>query len=350
MPETTRNHEPPAFFEYVRLESDHGIPPAEPEIIDVAILDMNHSWPNLGHHALVHAVRDAAEHNRESLTDAGLKVRVISYDVRRRLLVPEPPGERFQLYIGTGGPGHLVPSMNDGQSEWSQGIVEDAEWEAPLFRLFDEILSSKSASLLAVCHSFGLLCRWSGAAQAVLRGAQKDGKSSGMPLNVLTEQAREHPWFRQLAQQLPDRAHHRVVDNRLFDLVPDSPDLGGVFEPIAFELSADGTAPGDAVTMIEFARDASGTMPRVFGVNHHPEIIDRDRITAVLDEKRARGEVSDLWYRERHDTMRELFIAENERQSRLTSHYTLLGPLQFHLTKLIETRRADIASPKRRAG
>ncbi|HYM62800.1 MAG TPA: hypothetical protein VEZ11_18085 [Thermoanaerobaculia bacterium] len=349
MSKITRTHEPSEFFEYVRLDGDRAIPPASPECVDVAVLDMNHSWPNLGHDALVHAVRDAAELNRDSLNDAGLKVRVLSYDVRRCLLLPEAPGERFQLYIGTGGPGHLDPRMNDGHSEASQGIDESPEWEGPLFRLFDAILSSESAALLAVCHSFGLLCRWSGAAHAVLRGADKNGKSSGMPLNVLTAEACEHPWFGQLARQLPDGAHHRVVDNRLFDLVVD-PDVGGPFEPIAFELSADGTAPGDAVTMIEFARDASDTMPRVFGVNHHPEIIDREHITAVLEQKRANREVSSAWYRERRDTMQELFLGENERQSRLTSYYTLLGPLQFHLTKLVDARRAEVAPAKRRAG
>ena len=40
-------------------------------------------------------------------------------------------------------------------------------------------------------------------------------------------------------------------------------------------------------------------MPRVFAVNHHPEIVDRFRQVMILDQKRDRGEVSDEWYRER---------------------------------------------------
>ena len=60
-----------------------------------------------------------------------------------------------------------------------------------------------------------------------------------------------------------------------------------------------GGEPGDAVTMIEFARDASGVMPRMFAVNHHPEIVDRFRQVMILDQKRDRGEVTDEWYRER---------------------------------------------------
>ena len=47
--------------------------------------------------------------------------------------------------------------VNDGVSEVSQGITETTEWEAPLFRLFDDILKHPTAGLLAVCHSFGLV-------------------------------------------------------------------------------------------------------------------------------------------------------------------------------------------------
>jgi hypothetical protein len=90
--------------------------------------------------------------------------------------------------------------------------------------------------------------------------------------------------------------------------------------------------------MIELARDASGEMPRFIGVNHHPEIIDRDHILKVLDAKRAHGEVSDQWYDERAVTLRDLFRGEQERQSRLTSHYTLIEPLRHHLARVIRER------------
>jgi hypothetical protein len=90
--------------------------------------------------------------------------------------------------------------------------------------------------------------------------------------------------------------------------------------------------------MVELARDPEGVMPRFLGVNHHPEIVDREHIMQVLDEKRARGEVSEQWYTERAITMRDLFRDENERQSRLTSRYTLLEPLKFQLARLIRER------------
>ena len=304
------------FFEYVRV--DGSVPPPDPDRIDVAILDMNHSWPNVGHDSLVRAVREAAEWYQGS----GLVVRVISFDVRGAMQIPA--SGRFKLFIGTGGPGHLDPRLNDGSSEWSQGIVESAAWEAPLFRLFDDIVADQSASLIAICHTFGLLCRWSGAARAQLRGE----KSSGMPTNALTDAGIAHPWFGRFAHQLEDGRHFRVVDNRFFDLVTDRRDE----TTIAFEDEA-----GNVVTMLELARDLDG-MPRVFGANHHPEIIDREHILTVLERKRNHGEVSATWYEERASTMLDLFTGERERESRLTSEYTLLAPLRHHLGKLIAGR------------
>jgi hypothetical protein len=306
------------FFEYVR--TDDGVPLADPKKIDVAILDMNHSWPNVGHDSLVHAVLEAAEQSRDRLVAKGMKVRALSYDVRRRFMLPDAPNGRFGLYIGTGGPGHLDPRRNDGVSEFSQGIYEDDDWEAPLFALFDRIVAHDSAALIGVCHSFGLMCRWSGAAHPELR----EEKSTGIQVNVLSPAAYDHPWFAKFANELADRKHFRVVDNRLFDLVLD----GGGITPIAFENEAGGT-----ITMAEFAR--AGEMPRVFGVNHHPEIIDRDHLLGVLEEKRALGEVSDEWYRERTHTLENEMVGDMERQSRVTSRYTLLEPLRFHLERLI---------------
>jgi hypothetical protein len=317
-------HLPHDFFEYVRVGDS--VPPAANDRVDVALLDMNHFWPNVGHDSLVHAVLEIAQSFADELRASGAKVRLLSYDVRRRNALPESPNGRFQLYIGTGGPGHLDPRLNDGAAEWSQGVKEDASWEAPLFRLFDDILAHRSAAMLAICHSFGLLCRWSGVARPELR----EEKSSGMPLNRLSREALKHPWFEQFARELPDRQHFRVVDNRLFDLMLESP---GKSQPIAFENESN-----NALTMIELARDESGSMPRFLGVNHHPEIIDREHIMQVLDEKRAHGEVTDKWYRERAVTMRDLFRGENERQSRLTSHYTLLAPLRFHIGRLIREK------------
>lgn len=323
-------HQPHDFFEYVRGAQ----PPADPHRIDVALLDMNHSWPNMGHDSLVHIVLELAEEYREQLVDAGLKVRVVSYDVRRAHEIPDSPGDRFLLYIGTGGPGHLDPRLNDGVSAFSQGIQEDDSWEGPLFRLFDGILGHPDASLFGICHTFGLICRWSGVAHPELRAE----KSSGMPTNVLSPEGLQHPWFAQFANALPDHRHYRVIDNRLFDLVLD--DRRG-FVPLAHENERNLRA----VTMMEFARDRSGVMPRIFAVNHHPEIIDREHLMNVLQEKRAHGEVSEEWYEERSHTLEREMRGDGATQSRLTSHFTLLAPIRYQLAKLIRARRERLGLP-----
>jgi hypothetical protein len=332
---------PCGTFEYVRVERPADVPAADPRAIDVAVLDMNHGWPNLGHDSLVHAVMDASCETIEVLEDAGLRVRVLSFDVRRSGVLPEPPGPRYSLYVGTGGPGHIDPRANDGVAPFSQGIRESAGWEEPAFRLFDAIRADDRAALLAVCHTFGILCRWSGAAEPVLRGPAK-GKCTGVLENVLAWPAGEHPWFRRLAALLGPSARLRVVENRLFDLIP-RPDRPSWAVPIGFETLGVGGTPGDAITMIEFARDRGGVMPRVFAVNHHPEIVDRFRQVMILNQKRDRGEVTEAWYRERLDILTRDFPDEDvDQRLHLTSDFTLLGPLRFHLYRQIRLRAESL--------
>jgi hypothetical protein len=317
-------HVPYDFFEYVRVTDS--TPAADRARIDVALLDMNHDWPNIGHDSLTHVILEAAESFRDELVATGRKVRVLSYDVRGAKMLPDATDDRFRIFVGTGGPGHLDPRENDGVKAWSQGIDEDPSWEAPLFRLFDDILSSREAAMFAVCHSFGLVCRWSGVAQPRLR----EEKSTGMPLNRLSREALRHPWFSQFARELPDHQHFRVIDNRLFDLILED---SGKSIPVAFE-----AAGSTALTMVELARHADG-MPRFLGMNHHPEIIDRDHFRQVLDEKLAHHEVNQQWCDEREGTIRELFgDPEKERHSRLTSHYTLFEPLRHQLGRVIAAR------------
>lgn len=329
----------------MRVEHPEQLPPPQDDTVDVAVLDMNHGWPNLGHDSLVHTVLDASCDLLGALRSTGLHLRVLSFDVRRGGVVPEPPGGRFGLYLGTGGPGHLDPALNRDGLPGSQDLDEDPAWEAPVFALFDAILADREAALLAVCHTFGVLCRWAGLAAPVLRGPAKQGKSTGIRENELTEQARAHPWFGRFAEVLPDRARLRIMDNRLFDMLPvDDLDVHARTRPsptvIGFEVLPDGQR-GDALTMVEFARDPGGVMPRLFGVNHHPEIVNRERQQLVLDQKRRHGgeALPTSWYEERYEALTRTFAGEdtNERLH-LTSDYTLLGPLRFHVLRLVRQR------------
>jgi hypothetical protein len=327
-------------FSYVRVERPEDVPPPSDLTIDVPILDMNHGWPNLGHDSLVHALVDAACDLTAPLAGSGLRVRALSYDVRGHRMVPAPPGDRFRLYVGTGGPGHLDPRRNDGVANGSQGIREDPGWEEPTFRLFDAIRAHPEAALLGVCHTFGVMCRWSGAAQPVLRSPEK-GKCTGILENVLSPEARQHPWFRRFAAELPDGRRLRVAENRLFDLIPEGGRLAEGILPIGYETLGVGGPVGEALTMLEFARDREGIMPRIFAVNHHPEIVDRFRQMMILNQKRERGEVTNEWYQERLEILTRTYPDENSDQRlHVTSDYTLLAPLRFHLFRQVR-RRAE---------
>jgi hypothetical protein len=320
-------------------------PPADARRIDIALLDMHHGWPNLGHDSIVQAIQNAVCDLSAELSARRIGVRVLSYDVRRGLAIPEPPGSRFTLYVGTGGPAHVDPRENDGARPGSQGIVEDPSWEAPLIRLFDRILESPDASLLGVCHTFGVMCRWLGVADASLRGPEKGGKSTGIVENVLTDAAVRHPWFARFADALPDGRRFPVLDNRLYDLIPRSPWPKGV-TALAFETLGVGGPQGDGVTMIEAARDRDGRMPRILGVNHHPEVVHRPRQLLVLQRKFERGDVTRAWYEERLRALTEP-VADHRGDSllHLTASYLFLAPLRLYLFRLARARAQALGVP-----
>jgi hypothetical protein len=332
-----------SVFQYVRVEREADRPAPDPQAIDVAVLDMNHGWPNVGHDAIVLGIQAIACDVREDLAAAGLRVRVVSYDVRRRAVVPPPPrpeDEEGGLFIGTGGPGHLDPRCNDGVSEGSQTIAEDPAWEAPLFACFDAIRAHRRAALIGVCHTFGVMCRWLDIAKPALRGPEKGGKSAGVLDNLLTPAADAHPWFHRLIEESPGGARIRILDNRLYDLLPIGNGRKDV-TVLSTETIGVGGPAGEGLTMIEAARDEGGAMPRILAVNHHPEVVDRERILTVLWQKRMRDEVSHEWYEERARALTQTLLDEDsDRRLDLTSRYTLFEPVRFHLYRRIRERAA----------
>jgi hypothetical protein len=334
------------MFEDVRVARAGEAPPPEPDLVDVALLDMHHGWPNLGRDAIVDALQHATAALEAELDAAGLRVRVLSYDVRRGLAIPEAPGMRHLLYVGSGGPGHLDPRRNDGVSPGSQGILENPAWEVPVFSLFDRIRDVEQAALIAVCHTFGVMCRWLGVAEAVERGPEKGGKSAGIVENILTDDGVAHPWFGQLARALPDGRRFHVLDNRLYDLLPLADGARAGATVIGREALGPGAPEGDALTMIEAARMEAGGMPRIFGVNHHPEIGDRPQQLAILRKKFDRGDVSAEWYAERARTLTQPISDQHgDRLLRLTAEYTFLSPLRFHLRRVAALRAKELGRP-----
>jgi hypothetical protein len=98
--------------------------------------------------------------------------------------------------------------------------------------------------------------------------------------------------------------------------------------------------------MVEFARDGRGVMPRVFAVNHHPEIVDRFRQVMILNQKRDRGDVTEQWYRERLEILTRSVPDEDlDQRLRLTSDFTFLGPLRFHLLRALRRRGEALSLP-----
>lgn len=332
-------------FERHRVDASEPLPAQEAGVVDVAVLDMNHGWPNVGHEGVQRACQDVACDLAPELARAGLRLRTVSFDVRRTLRMPDPGDARFAVYLGTGGPGHLDPRLNDGRDANAQGISEDPAWETPLFRLFDSILERDEASLLAVCHSFGLMCRWLAVADPVPRGADKGGKSEGVKDNLLTDAALEHPMFASFASRLAPGGRLRVLDSRIYDLLPKR-DAAKRVTIVGNETAGVDGPRGPAMTMMEVARDASGRMPRMFGVNHHPEIIDRRNLMSMLRLRVERGEVSRDWYEQRVAALAAQFPDDDSApQLHVTSEFTLLGPLRFHVTRALRRRAEALGRP-----
>jgi hypothetical protein len=87
-------------------------------------------------------------------------------------------------------------------------------------------------------------------------------------------------------------------------------------------------------------------MPRVFGVNHHPEIVDRSRQMMLLRQKLERGEVTPEWSEERAQIMSESQPDDmGDQLLHLTSDYTLLGPLRFYLYRQVRERAEALGLP-----
>lgn len=316
---------------YVRVERAGDEPPAVRSLLDVAVLDMHHGFPNLGHASVVDRLMRIGQEERRRLGSPGPGVRVVSYDVRLGAAVPSS-ASRFALVVGTGGPGALDPRENDGVSPWAQGVREDPSWEAPLWRFFDALLAAGTTGFLGICHSFGLLARWAGFGAAVLRPEEK-GKSAGVVRNLLTEAARTHPWFGGYWGSSGGAV--QVLDSRLFDILPRA---GGPGLVLSYEATPEGDR-GDAITMVEMDRFRDG-LPRVWAVNHHPEIGDAGEQRARLLRIAASRQLSEEWLGERIRAL-EAWNASDAAEKRLqaTSAFTLEGPVRAILARALAARR-----------
>ncbi len=329
-----------AQLSYERVTRPDDEPLPKRGVVDVAVLDMHHGYANLGHQSIVETLLNLARDEREALGKNAPGFRVISYDVRAGLAVPNGSASRFALIVGTGGPGALDPRENDGASPGSQGVLENPSWEGPLFRFFDRVLADRRTYLLGVCHSFGVLSRWSGVAESVYRIPKKGAKSVGVVTNVLTAAAKHHPWFSGL-YRVRNGPLVKVLDSRLYDLIATG---RGEANVLAYEEGPREGTLGDALTMVEFARAEDGVAPRIWGVNCHPEIGDRGQQRERLDRLAELGEVSPEWVEERRRALEAWNeSAATERGLQWTSQWTFEGPLRRVIAKTLAERRRPIS-------
>jgi hypothetical protein len=95
--------------------------------------------------------------------------------------------------------------------------------------------------------------------------------------------------------------------------------------------------------MVEWARDSAGVMPRIFAVNHHPEIVDRSRQMLVLQQKLERGEVTREWCDDRARVLTETYPDDAaDLRLHLTSDFTLMGPLRYQIYRQVRLRAAAL--------
>ena len=134
-------------------------------------------------------------------------------------------------------------------------------------------------------------------------------------------------YYEKLEKELPDHRRLRVVDHRLFDLIPVE-ELPRGLTPIGFETrGVDGPA-GDAITMIEW------------------EIVDRSRQMLILRQKLDRGEVDREWFDDRTRVLTETYSDDaRDQRLHLTSDYTLMGPVRYHLYRQVRRRAEALGRP-----
>ena len=211
---------PCGIFEYVRVERPGDVPAPDPRAIDVAVARheprLAEPRPRL---ARPRGARLVLRGDRAAARRQGCGCGCSPTTCAARACCRKRPAAATGSTSAPAARAASTRPRTTASVPRHRAFARTPTWEAPAFALFDAIRADPEAALVAVCHTFGVLCRWSGAARPVLRGPEK-GKCTGVLENVLSWQAREHPWFRHFHALLGEAGRLRVVENRLFDLLP----------------------------------------------------------------------------------------------------------------------------------
>ena len=307
--------------EYARVERAGDLPPAEPDVIDVALLDMHHGWPNLGHDALVHAVQNAVCDLQTAWLppDCGSACSPTTCGGATDPGAARGPSRHLRRH-GRAGPPRSA--MNDGRVARLAGHREDPRWEAPLFGLFDRIRADeRRRAARGLPH--------------LRRHVPLAGRRRGRPARRRTRAARARASSRTCSRTRPQstrgsggsRASCPISGACACSTTVSTTSSRGparcrtASTIIAHETLGVGGPRGEALTMVEFARDADGVMPR--DLRREPPSRDREPAQAADDPAQAleRGEVTPEWYAERVAALTE--DIRRPRRSRAAPHLQL---------------------------
>ena len=226
-------------------------------------------------------------------------------------MIPEAPGGRFAVYLGTGGPGHIDPHHNDGVTEGSQGIQRGP------------VLGAARSSR---CSTRIRAQRRGGAARGVpqlRRDVPLVGRrAAGAALGGEGRQERGHP--RERAHR---RRPHATPGSRssrtscpttggcassttgCSTSSPSRPCPRGADCRIGYETRGRRRARrGEALTMIEFARDAGGR--HAARLRGQPPSRDRGPLAADADPRARSGSAArstEEWFEDRARVLTETY-------------------------------------------
>lgn len=224
------------------------------DTLSIAILDMYDNFPNEG-------MRCIKQQLNTFFTREGISSNITVFNVRANL---ELPSLDFDIYISTGGPG--------------SPLLENAPWEAPYFRLIDQLFAHNQVSerkkfLFLICHSFQLVVQHLGLATVNKRKSTSFGV---MPVHRSSE-----GFMEQVFDGLPEPFY--AVDSRDYQVVqPNYPrfDAFGA-QIVATEKIRPHVPLERAVMAIRFSEE-------VFGTQFHPEADSEGMLHHfITEEKKA---------------------------------------------------------------
>ena len=182
---------------------------------------------------------------------------------------------------------------------------------AALFGLFDAVLADRDAATAGrVPHLRRDVCRWLGIADAVLRGPEKGGKSSGIVDKPADRRRRRAPWF---ARGSRASCRTPAAEDPGQPALRPAPDRAA--SPLACRCSrwrrwALGGPAGDGITAVEVLRAIRATSCRVWSRNPSPGDRQPQRQLTILTKRLSsagRSTASGMPNAQSHD--RESFSA-----------------------------------------